>query len=104
MTQIDIAPTVLGLLGLPYEAPFFGEDVLDHPNERRVALFSHNHDIAILEGNRLMVYGLGGGSSEFLYGRARDTFTPVAKNPALEALGIAYFQTASELFASHRYQ
>ena len=104
MTQIDIAPTVLGLLGLPYEAPFFGEDVLDHPNERRVALFSHNHDIAILEGNRLMVYGLGGGSSEFLYDRARDTFTPVAKNPALEALGIAYFQTASELFASHRYQ
>ena len=104
MTQIDIAPTVLGLLGLPYEAPFFGEDVLDHPNQRRVALFSHNHDIAILEGKRLMVYGLGGGSSEFTYDRAHETFTPVPKDPALESLGIAYFQTASELFASHRYQ
>ena len=104
MTQIDIAPTVLGLLGMPYEAPFFGEDVLDHPNERRVALFSHNHDIAILQDNRLMVYGLGGGSTEFAYDRARDSFTPVPKNAALEALGIAYFQTASELFASHRYQ
>ena len=104
MTQIDIAPTVLGLLGLPYEAPFFGEDVLDHPNERRVALFSHNHDIAILEGNRLMVYGLGGGSSEFRYDRSRESFTPVRKDPVLESLGIAYFQTASELFASHRYQ
>ena len=104
MTQIDIAPTVLGLLGMPYEAPFFGEDVLDHPNERRVALFSHNHDIAILQDNRLMVYGLGGGSSEFAYDRGRESFTPVPKNAALEALGIAYFQTASELFASHRYQ
>ena len=63
-----------------------------------------SHDIAILEDDRLMVYGLGGGSSEFQYDRARDSFTPVKKNMALEALGIAYFQTASELFASHRYQ
>jgi hypothetical protein len=31
MTQIDIAPTVMGLLGLPYEAPFFGVDVLHAP-------------------------------------------------------------------------
>ncbi len=31
MTQIDIAPTVLGLLGLPYEAPFFGQDALNTP-------------------------------------------------------------------------
>ena len=31
MTQIDIAPTVLGLLGLSYEAPFFGIDSLHEP-------------------------------------------------------------------------
>ena len=35
MTQIDIAPTVLGLLGMPYEAPFFGQDALNTP--RRTA-------------------------------------------------------------------
>ena len=56
MTQIDIAPTVLGLLGLPYEAPFFGVDVLHAPaNEERIALFSHDHDVAILRGDRLAV-------------------------------------------------
>ncbi len=37
MTQIDIAPTVLGLLGMPYEAPFFGIDAL-HERPR-----SHAH-------------------------------------------------------------
>ncbi|OQW91288.1 MAG: hypothetical protein BWK79_17245, partial [Beggiatoa sp. IS2] len=29
ISQLDIAPTVLGLLGLEYEAPFFGQNVLN---------------------------------------------------------------------------
>lgn len=28
VSQMDIAPTVLGLLGLPCEAPLFGQNVL----------------------------------------------------------------------------
>ena len=40
MTQIDIAPTVLGLLGLPYEAPFFGVDILHEPP-------GHSRDCAV---------------------------------------------------------
>ena len=39
--QIDIAPTVLGLLGMPYEAPFFGQDSLHTPAEGRLAFFNH---------------------------------------------------------------
>jgi phosphoglycerol transferase MdoB-like AlkP superfamily enzyme len=104
MTQIDVAPTVLGLLGLPYEAPFFGQDVLHSPPDSRVALFSHDHDVAIYHDGRIAVLGLGGTVHDYLYDRSHERFTPVAPDPELDALGIAYFQTAAELFQSHRYE
>ena len=104
MTQIDIAPTVLGLLGLPYEAPFFGIDALHEPDgQPRVALFSHNHDIAILRGNELEVLGLGKTHQAFTYDPMHKSFKARADDPDLRALGVAYFQTAADLFKSGRY-
>jgi phosphoglycerol transferase MdoB-like AlkP superfamily enzyme len=104
MSQIDVAPTVLGLLGLPYEAPFFGQDVLHTPEASRIALFSHDHDVAIYRNGRLAVLGLDGSVHDYLYDRVRGTFGRTRPDPALDALGIAYFQTATELFQSHRYE
>lgn len=105
MTQIDIAPTVLGLLGLPYEAPFFGVDVMHEPtNHARVALFSHNHDVAILRDNELEVFGLGKTGETLGYDPASKTLTPREDDVALRQLGIAYFQTAAELFETRRYR
>jgi membrane-anchored protein YejM (alkaline phosphatase superfamily) len=104
MTQIDIAPTVLGLLGLPYEAPFFGIDALHEPaNRERIALFSHNHDVAILRGNELEVMGLGKTHESFTYDPATQSFRHHPDDAALLDLGIAYFQTAADLFKSGRY-
>lgn len=105
MTQIDIAPTVLGLLGLPYEAPFFGIDVLNEaPGHPRIALFSHNHDVAILRDNQLEVLGLGKTHQSFTYDPASGTFTRRRDDPRLLALGVAYFQTAADLYKVHHYQ
>jgi phosphoglycerol transferase MdoB-like AlkP superfamily enzyme len=104
MTQIDIAPTVLGLLGLSYEAPFFGIDVLHASPEHRIALFSHNHDVAILRDDELMVMGLGKTSQAYRYDRKLGTFTAEPDVQGLLPLGVAYFQTAADLFKSHRYE
>ena len=104
MTQIDIAPTVLGLLGLPYEAPFFGQDALNTPPRSRVALFNHNHDVAIYRDGRIVVFGLRKSVDTYRYDPATDTYSASTPDPALERLGIAYFQTAYELFEQHRYQ
>lgn len=103
MTQIDIAPTVLGLLGLPYEAPFFGQDALRTPPKHRVALFNHNHDVAIYRDGHIVVYGLKRSVANYQYDRASDHYEPADRDPALERLGIAYFQTAYELFEERRY-
>lgn len=104
MTQIDVAPTVLGLLGLPYEAPFFGQDVLNTPPERRVAFFNHNHDVAIYRDGRIAVLGLGRSVETYRYDPEADRYSPLPRDAELERLGVAYFQTAYELFEQRRYR
>jgi phosphoglycerol transferase MdoB-like AlkP superfamily enzyme len=102
-TQIDVAPTVLGLLGLPYRAPFFGQDVLHTNAADRVVFFSHNHDVAILRGNQLAILGLQKSTENFFYDAATDSYRPAPRNRELNDLAIAYYQTASELFHERRY-
>lgn len=102
-TQIDIAPTVLGLLGLSYHAPFFGQDVLDSRPESRVAFFSHNHDVAIYKDGELAILGLNKSVQNVFYDPASDSYRPAPANPRLNDLAVAYYQTAFELFRERRY-
>jgi phosphoglycerol transferase MdoB-like AlkP superfamily enzyme len=104
MTQIDVAPTVLGLLGLPYRAPFFGQDVRRADPNRRVAVFNHNHDVAILKDDRIVIFGMNKKVSAYRYDREANSYTRIAPQPELEDLGIAWFQTASELFRDRRFR
>lgn len=58
-SQVDIAPTVMGLLGLPYQAPFYGQDVLHiAAGQPRPILLNHDHDVGLLLGDHLVVLGL----------------------------------------------
>ena len=102
-TQIDIAPTVLRLLGLSYHAPFFGEDVLHSRVANRVAFFSHNHDVALYKNGELAILGLGKSVQDVFYDAATDSYRPAPANPTLNDLAVAYYQTAFELFRARRY-
>ncbi len=102
--QIDIAPTVLGLLGMSYEAPFFGRDVLNGGASDPVAFFSHNHDIAILAHDQLEILGLGGGASSWHYDRSADTYARSKMSEPVQNLGVAFYQTAYELFEQRSYR
>ncbi len=104
MTQIDVAPTLMGLLGLPYTAPWFGRDALNSPEEGRIAVFSHNHDVALLRDGQMSMLGLQKTISQVRYDAATDQYSPVtSQDPDLNALAIAYYQTAFELFRSGQY-
>lgn len=103
-SQIDIAPTLLGLLGLPYTAPWFGRDVLHEHERAPVAFFNHNHDVALYRNGTLAVLGLHGRVSDFTYSPLDDRYSPARPDPALNALAVAYFQTAYELFRTGRYE
>ncbi len=104
MTQIDIAPTLLGLLGLPYTAPWFGQDALNTPAAGRVAFFSHNHNVAMLRDGELAILGLQKTILNRRYDAATDRYDNLAPaNTALDDLAIAYYQTAYELFKAHEF-
>ncbi len=111
-SQIDVAPTVLGMLGLAYEAPFFGQDVMKWPQDRpRTLLFNHNHDVAALSGDRLCILGLRKTARCQRYQRLPGApseqttrFEPIADDPQLIDTAIAYYQTAYEQFTTRRYR
>jgi phosphoglycerol transferase MdoB-like AlkP superfamily enzyme len=105
VSQVDIAPTVLGLLGYDFQSPFFGQDVLrsgiagaDHP-----IFLSHNHDVAILEGNEMAVLGLNQSESVFRVDVVSGIQSPVEDTRHLSETAAAVYQTAFDLFESHEY-
>lgn len=112
-SQLDLAPTVLGMLGLPYEAPFFGQDVLrwSEANGPRTLLFNHNHSVAAYRDGHLAILDLNRRVTCLKYQRLPgaprrevDQFEREDCDAALVDLATAYFQTGYELFTSHAYQ
>jgi len=102
--QIDIAPTLLGLLGFGYTAPFFGQDVLSANPGPRIALFNHNQDVALYRDGKMVVLGLQKKSTTYAYDRTKNEFHVLPRDVELENLTIAYYQSAFELFHSGRYE
>jgi len=103
-SQLDVAPTVLGLLGLPYEAPFFGRDVLQYPDSHRAVFFNHNHDVGLMQDDELAILGLRRQAVTEHVDLATGEIRSAAENRALEDLATAYYQTAYRLFEQHEFQ
>jgi phosphoglycerol transferase MdoB-like AlkP superfamily enzyme len=103
MSQIDLAPTLMGLLGLPYTAPWFGQDVLNTPESGRVLLFNHNDHVALMKDGTLTILGLHGSRVSKAYDAEKDVYSSLPKGAGHDDLTVAYYQTAYELFKSKKY-
>jgi phosphoglycerol transferase MdoB-like AlkP superfamily enzyme len=103
ISQMDIAPTVLGLLGLPYQAPFFGQNVFAANEQSRVLLFNHNHDVALYQDGKLAVLGLNNRLHSYKCRLGEDRLEKIADDNAVADLAAAYYQTAFNLFTQHTY-
>jgi phosphoglycerol transferase MdoB-like AlkP superfamily enzyme len=107
VSQLDIAPTVLGLLGLlgfAYTAPFYGQNVLSPASAGHPILMNHNHDVAFIENDAMVVLGLQRSQDFYRYEARTDRLAANPEDPALVDRATAYYQTAFELFKSHRYE
>jgi phosphoglycerol transferase MdoB-like AlkP superfamily enzyme len=106
--SLDVAPTVLGLLGRPYDTLFFGRDLLkEQPEDGRVFI-NHNRDIGILEHQRLVVLGLQK-TDEFYSGDTKKSdmeplSTPKSADLEIETNAIAIYQVADDLYMHERYR
>jgi phosphoglycerol transferase MdoB-like AlkP superfamily enzyme len=105
--SLDVTPTVLGLLGRPYETLFFGRDLLKmQPEDGRVFL-GHNRDIGMLSHDRLVVLGMMQ-TDQFYEGDPKKVDVSILQHPTeadreLEKDAIAIYQVADDLYTHKRY-
>jgi phosphoglycerol transferase MdoB-like AlkP superfamily enzyme len=107
-SSLDVAPTVLGLLGRPYETMFFGRNLLQSRPEEGRAFLNHNRDIGMLMHDRLVVLGLKQ-TVEFYAGNPKVAEVSLLTEPGdsdreLEKDATAVFQVADDLYTNRRYR
>src|SRR3954469_1220908 len=104
-SQIDVAPTVIGMLDFDYESIFFGTDVLlAGNNPRRMIPLNHNRDIALFDGRNLFEIGFRKTSAQYAYDPVTHEQTRVSTDPERMKDAIAVFQKAFEFYDKRRYQ
>ncbi|TMG74471.1 MAG: LTA synthase family protein [Betaproteobacteria bacterium] len=103
MSQIDIAPTLLGLLDFSYTSKFFGRDILHAPPESDRAFVANYQTLGYLKGDRMVV--LQPKKKVEVYRMSEDmTHREPAQDPALAREAISFYQTASYAFRSGLYR
>jgi phosphoglycerol transferase MdoB-like AlkP superfamily enzyme len=105
--QLDVAPTILGLLGRPYETVFFGHDLQHVPAEQTRSMINHNRSIGLYRGERLVTFGLNKIVDAYT-GTPWAGFNPLVPpdataQPLIEE-ATALFQVADELYTGERYK
>jgi phosphoglycerol transferase MdoB-like AlkP superfamily enzyme len=102
MSQIDIAPTLLGLLDFDYYSKFLGRDLLHSAPESDRAFVANYQTLGYLRGNDMVV----------LQPRRETAFRPLrgeayagtqAGDPQLLREAIAFYQVASHVFRNGLY-
>ncbi|HED66468.1 MAG TPA: alkaline phosphatase family protein [Planctomycetes bacterium] len=94
-SQIDVPPTIFGLLGFDYQTRFFGQDLLRPGPER--ALVGNYQSVGLLRNGVLTLLLPKKEVAAYRVGE-RDALTPIA--PVEEDLldAISYYQVAGDLF------
>ena len=102
VSQLDVAPTVLGLLDISYDSAFFGKDALA-PGPRW-ALLNHNRDIALLRENQISGLGFRRTRTTLAYDPGTNTQRRIADDPESTRDAASVFQLAYALFAGRSYR
>jgi phosphoglycerol transferase MdoB-like AlkP superfamily enzyme len=105
--SLDAGPTLLGLIGRPYETLFFGQDLLKCTPKNSRVLLQHNRDIGLLSKERLAVLGLMH-NVEFYAGDPKAGEVKLLQQAGtleheVEADAIALYQVADDLYMHHKY-
>ena len=97
MSQIDIPPTLIDVMGLRGDEHFFGTSVFEQGAHPGRAFISNYQELGYLTNNRLVVLGPKRRSEVFSIS-ADGSATPAPSDPALEDEAAAWYQTAFREF------
>ncbi|MEO8202956.1 MAG: sulfatase-like hydrolase/transferase [Betaproteobacteria bacterium] len=102
MSQIDIPPTLLGLLGFSYRSQFLGYDLFDLEPGRERAFVSTYQELGFMRADKLVVLRPGKRVSVVKPDPRDGSATPARPDASLTDEAIAWYQVASQMFAEHR--
>jgi phosphoglycerol transferase MdoB-like AlkP superfamily enzyme len=106
--SLDVAPTILGLLGRPYETMFFGRDLLGGAPAESRAVVNHNRSVGLYRDGKLIVLGLKQGVEFYAGDPKREDIksvaTPDTADLEQEKDAIALFQVADDLYTREGYR
>jgi len=100
-SQIDLAPTLLGLLNFSYKSKFFGKDIflMDRIDER--AFISTYQRLGYIKENKLVVLDLMKKQSFYTFDKLTGLVKPNETDNSLLSESISYFQTADYLYKNN---
>ncbi len=100
-SQIDLAPTLLGLLNISYTSQFFGKDLLNHSPNR--ALVGTYQKLGLFAEGQLAVLGPNKESRDYRIDPSGvQTLSQINNQMLLD--DVCYYQTASYLIDHHLYK
>jgi phosphoglycerol transferase MdoB-like AlkP superfamily enzyme len=106
--QLDVAPTILGLIGRPYESTFFGRDLLAHPNLPGRVLLHHNRSVGIYREQHLVTFSLNKVVEYYVGNPKLEQMRRVPKpddlHQELESEATALYQVGDDLYMHRRYR
>ena len=103
-SQIDIPPTLLGLLNVSYTSKFFGFDVFNTPAEQRRAFISTYQNLGYLKGDQLVILSPQQKIEAFKVDTTTFATSPLKSLPVLTNEAISYYQSASYQLRHGLYQ
>lgn len=98
ISQIDIAPTILGLMHVNYTSSFMGYDVLKHPERPGRAFISTYQKLGYLTDNKLLVLGPNKYAAQYQVNRRTGMATAEKLDQPLLDEMLAYYQGANYIY------
>lgn len=98
MSQIDVAPTVLGLLNMSYRSDFLGRDILKGSGRPPRAFISTYQKLGYLTENELLVLGPQQYAAQYAVDRKTGEARKVALTDSLLSDMLAYYQGGDYLY------
>jgi phosphoglycerol transferase MdoB-like AlkP superfamily enzyme len=101
--QIDIAPTILGMLNFKYRSKFFGYDIFRLEEGRERVFISTYQSLGFIKNKQLYILQPNKKLNAFAPNFETGDTKAITINPDLRKEAISYYQQASYLYQNHLY-
>ena len=102
-SQIDLAPTVLGMMNINYTSRFLGFDIYRTPIERDRAFISTYQNMGFIKNNKLIILSPQKKAAQYQPDFLTGAAIQIRLEDSLTNEAIAWYQGASYLFKEKKY-